>query len=142
MAVAARCLLERTTPVIRHGRGRVGVLLPQPHGFEPFPPRQEGSDSDDLPVAQIDVVGELLVEFKLACAALHVDVPQPENGLSEVAHRGLLEAKHVPYFPERGGRFSDFVAAAVDGVLDRGRGSRAPIRCRERGRTQRRNSGR
>ena len=58
--------------------------------------------SDDLAAEQHYLVGELLIKLNVAGPSSRPDVAQPENRVPEIADVGLLEAKLVPGFPNRG----------------------------------------
>jgi hypothetical protein len=67
------------------------------------------------------VDSEQLVELDLAGAPFHVDASQPDDRVSQVTNLRLLEAKHLPGLPQRGGRLGHLLVAPIDRAFDRGR---------------------
>jgi hypothetical protein len=79
-------------PSHRHHPRAAHRLVPQSHGFEGFLPCKKGVGSDDLPVAHLDVIGELLIKLNVARATFHLNAPQPEDRITDVANPRLFEA--------------------------------------------------
>src|SRR5436309_1303775 len=69
-------------------------LLLQPHGFEGLGPGEKGLDSGEFAFAQYGVGRELLIKLKPTGAAQHLDAPEPERRISEVAHLSLFELEY------------------------------------------------